>query len=124
MTKVVKHHVRGRDGKFLTPYELQLELPKFKYVVLVDIGEKFQFYEDYLRGNDYMTSSSENRAKVLVSVLGLYLRTHGDISALRSLWRGIGVVFNHQALFTDFDWSKERLSVSILLASYWPCVRP
>ena len=124
VTKVVKHHVRGRDGKLLTPYELQLELPKFKDVVLVDIGEKLPFYDDYLRGTDYMTSSSENRAKVQVSVLGHYLQTHGDISALRNLWRDIGVVVNHQALFTDFDWSKERLSVSILLPSYRPCVRP
>ena len=64
-----------------------------------------------------MTSSSENRAMVQVSVLGHYLRTHGDISALRNLWRDIGVVVNHQALFTDFNWSKERLSVSIPLPS-------
>ena len=24
VTKMVKHHVRGRDGKLLTPYELEL----------------------------------------------------------------------------------------------------
>ena len=117
VTKMVKHHVRGKDGKLLTPYELQLELPKFKDVPLVDIGEKLPFYEDYMRGTDYMTSSSENRARVQVSILGHYLRTHGDISALRNLWSDVGVVVNHQALFTDFDWSRERLSVSILLPS-------
>ena len=59
VTKMVKHYVRGKDGKLLTPYELQLELPKFIDVPLVDIGEKLPFYEDYLRGTDYMTSSSE-----------------------------------------------------------------
>ena len=117
VTKMVKHYVRGKDGKLLTPYELQLELPKFIDVPLVDLGEKLPFYEDYLRGTDYMTSSSENRTRVQVSVLGHYLRTHGDISALRNLWRDVGVVVNHQALFTDFDWSKERLSVSTSLPS-------
>ena len=85
VTKMVKHYVRGKDGKLLTPYELQLELPKFFDVPLVDIGEKLPFFEDYLRGTDYMTSSSENRTRVQVSVLGHYLRTHGDISALRNL---------------------------------------
>ena len=117
VTKMVKHHVRGRDGRLLTPYELQLELPKFIGVELVDIGEKLPFFDDYQQGTDYMASSSENRAKVQVSVFGHYLRAYGDISALRNLWRDIGVVVNHQSLFTDFDWSKERLSVSILLPS-------
>ena len=78
VTKMVKHYVRGKDGKLLTPYELKLELPKFIDVPLVDIGEKLPFNEDYLRGTDYMTSSSENRARVQVSVLGHYLRTYGD----------------------------------------------
>ena len=118
VTKMVKHHVRGRDGRLLTPYELQLELPKFIGVELVDIGEKLPFYDDYQRGTDYMASSSENRTKVQVSVLGHYLRSFGDISTLRNQWRDIGVVVNHQSLFTDFDWSKERLSVSILLPSH------
>ena len=40
ITKKVKHHVRGRDGKLLTPYELQLKLPKFIDAPLVDIGGK------------------------------------------------------------------------------------
>ena len=111
----VKHHVRGKDGRLLTPYELQLELPKFIGVELVDIGEKLPFYDEYAQGVDYMASSSDNRVRVQMSVLGNYLRSYGDISTLRNLWRDVGVVVNHQSLFTDFDWSKERLSVSIFL---------
>ena len=113
ITKKVKHHVRGRDGKLLTPYELQLELPKFIDVPLVDIGEKLPFYDEYIQGTDYMASSSDNRVRIQVSVLGNHLKSYGDISTLRNFWRDIGVVVNHQSLFTDFDWSKERLSVSI-----------
>ena len=111
----IKHHVRGKDGRLLTPYELQLELPKFIGVELVDIGEKLPFYDEYAQGVDYMASSSDNRVRVQMSVLGNYLRSYGDISTLRNLWRDVGVVVNHQSLFTDFDWSKERLSVSIFL---------
>ena len=99
----------------LTPYELELELPKFIGAELVDIGEKLPFYEDLLQGNEYMASTSESRTKIQMSVLGHYLRSYGDISALRHFWRDIVVVVNHQSLFTDFDWSKERLSVSISL---------
>ena len=115
VTKAVTHHVRGRDGRRLTPYELQLELPKFIDEKLVNIGEKLPFYDEYLQGTDYMASSSENRARIQVSVLGNYLRSHGDISTLRSFWRDVGVVVNHLSLFTEFDWSKERLSVENFL---------
>ena len=111
VTKTIKHHVRGRDGRRLTPYELQLELPNFIGEELIDIGEKLPFYDAYLQGTDYMASSSENRARVQVSVLGNYLRSYGDIGMLRNFWRDVGVVVNHQSLFTDFNWSKERLSV-------------
>ena len=59
-----------------------------------------------------MASSSDNRARVQIFILGHYNPTFGDIRALRGLWNDIGVVVNHQALFADFDWGKEQLSVS------------
>ena len=105
--------VRGKDGKLLTPYELAIELPRFKDVELVDIGEKLPFYDEYMAGADHMSSSSENRARIQISVLGRFLPNYGDIDILRSFWRDIGVVVNHQALFTDINWTKERLTVSI-----------
>ena len=105
--------VRGKHGKLLTPYELAMELPYFKDVELVDIGEKLPFYDEYMSGADHMSSSSENRARIQISVLGRFLPHYGDIDLLRNFWRDIGVVVNHQSLFTDFNWTKERLTVSI-----------
>ena len=105
--------VRCKDGKLLTPYELAIELPRFKDVELVDIGEKLPFYDEYMADADHMSSSSENRARIQISVLGRFLPNYGDIDILRSFWRDIGVVVIHQALFTDFNWTKESLTVSI-----------
>ena len=59
-----------------------------------------------------MASSSESRVRIQTSVLGNYIRCFGDISTLRGFWLDVGVLLNHQALFMDFDCSKERLSVS------------
>ena len=115
VTKTVQHQVRGNDDKVLTPYQLQLELPLFIDAELVDIGEKLLFYHEFFTGAQYMASSSDNRARVQISILGHYNPTFGDIRALRGLWNDIGVVVNHQALFADFDWGEEQLSVSILL---------
>ena len=88
-------HVRGKDGKLLTPYVLAIELPRFKNVELVDIGEKLPFYDEYMAGADHMSSSSENRARIQISVLGRFLPNYGDIDILRSFWRDLGVVVNY-----------------------------
>ena len=60
-----------------------------------------------------MSSSSKNRARIQISMLGRFLPTYGDIDILRNFWRDIGVVVNHQSLITDFNWTKERLTVNI-----------
>ena len=113
VTKRRYPQVRGKDGKLLSPYQLALELPKFKDVELVDIGEKLPFYDEFMSGADHKSSSSGNRARIQFSVLGRFFPRYGNIELLRHFWRDIGVIVNHQALFTDFNWTKEQLSVSV-----------
>ena len=112
VTHVDHHQVRGRDGKLLSPSELEAELPKFIDVELVDIGVKLPFDDEFMAGHDHMSSSSENRVRIQISTLGHSLPTFGNLRALRELCKDIGVVVNHQSLFSDFNWGKERLSVS------------
>ena len=57
VTHVVHHHVRGRDGKLLSPLELEAELPKFIHLELVDRGVKLPFYDEFMAGHDHMASS-------------------------------------------------------------------
>ena len=112
VTRVKVHQVRGKDGKLLTPYQLEFELPLFINAPLVEIVQKLPFYDEYMAGTDYMSSSSSNRARVQLSVLAKFLPSSGDIEVLKSFWSDVGVIVNHQSLFTDFNWGKERLSVS------------
>ena len=60
-----------------------------------------------------MSSSSQSRARIQISALGRFLPSYGDIDVLRNFWRDVGVIVSHQALFTDFNWTKERLTVSV-----------
>ena len=115
LNKRLQYQVRGRDGKVLSNYQLQLELPHFIESELVDIGTKLPFYDDAMAGRDYMTSSPQNRARIQISVLGHFLPLSGDIQVLRALWQQIGTAVNHQAIFSDIDWGTARLSVSNLL---------
>ena len=98
-TKTRYPQVRWKDGKLLSPYQLALELPRFKDVELVDIVEKLPFYDEFMSGADHMSSSSENRARTQISVLGRFLPRYGDIELLRHFWRDVGVIVNHQSLF-------------------------
>ena len=50
VTGKVQHRVRGRNGKLLTKIELAKELPNFIHVELVDLGERFPFFDDFIRG--------------------------------------------------------------------------
>ena len=110
VTKKIRHQVRGTDGKVLTPYHFELVLPKFIGTELVDIRENIPFYEEFMAGSQHMASSSGDRARVQISVLGHYLLpSFEDIRALRGLWKNIGVVVNHQVLFADFNWGKNEL---------------
>ena len=111
ITRRTIHQVRGKDGKLLSLYQLELGYPKFKGAPLVDIGKKLPFYEEYMAGTDYMASSSDNRARIQISVLCRFLIHYCDIYVLKGFWSDVGVIVNHQALFTDFNWGKERLSV-------------
>ena len=127
VTKVIHHHVRDGKGLILSPKDLRREYEHFKKAELIDIGEKLPYYYEAMAGSTHMTSSSDNRVRVQISVLGHFLPSIGDLGLLRRLWKDVGVVVNHQALFSDFIWGKESLSVSSftmikpsLLNQRWP----
>ena len=111
----VQRRVRGANGKILTKIELANQLPKFIKAELVDIGERFPFYEDFIRGTTTALVTQEARVKTQLSLVGDFIKTLGDLSVLRNMWARMGAFTNHQATVCDFDWSEERMSVSIFL---------
>ena len=111
----VQHRVRGANGKILTKIELANQLPKFIKAELVDIGERFPFYEDFIRGTTTALVTQEARVKTQLCLVGDFIKTLVDLSVLRNMWARMGAFTNHQATVCDFDWSEERMSVSIFL---------
>ena len=110
----VQHKVRGRNGKVLTKIELAKELPKFIHAELVDIVERFPFYDDFLIGSSTALVTPDSRAKTEICIISDYIQTHGDLSLLRNLWARISSFTNYQATLCDFDWGEEHLTVSII----------
>ena len=67
VTGKVQHRVRGRNGKIITKIELAKELPKFIDAELVDIGERFPFYDDFVKGTSTTLVTPESRAKTQIT---------------------------------------------------------
>ena len=118
VTGKVHHRVRGRNGKILSEIELAREFPKFRHVELIDVGERFPFYEDYLKGNTSALADPQSRAKTQICLVGDFIRSLGDLSALRKLWASAGSFTGYQTSFQDFDWSEEQVMVSSFGHSY------
>ena len=112
VTSKVQHRVRGANGKILSKMELAKALPHFINEELVDIGERFPFYDDYIKGSTTALVTAESRAKTQLCLVGDFAKTQGDMMVLRNLWSRMGSFTNHQATVTDFDWGEERLTVS------------
>ena len=117
VTGKIQHRVRGRNGKILSKVELAQELPKFIHTDFVDVGERFPFYEDNLKGSTTALVTPQSRSKTQICLVGDFIQRQGDLTVLRNLWSGVGSFTDYQAAFHDFDWSDERITVSLIRMS-------
>ena len=109
----IQHRVRGRNGRIMNKMELAKEMPRFIHTELIDIGERFPFYDDFIRGRNTPLVTPESRARTQLCLIGEYIPTYGDLSVLRSMWAKISSFTGYQAAPCDFDWGEERITVSI-----------
>ena len=112
ITGIATHQVRGKDGYVLTPLELEREKPHFIDVPLIDAGDRYPFYDDYMASIGGITNPSDLRTSTLISLIGTFVPQDGNLSLLQNLWTKVGVFTNHQALFSSFDWGSATLTVS------------
>ena len=106
----VHHRVRGRKGKILTKRELAKELPKVIHTELMDVGERFSFYDDFVQGRTTALDRPESRSRTQLRIVADFLGTQGDFSVLRNLWARLSSLTDHQA--SDFDWGEEHMTVN------------
>ena len=120
VTGNVTRQVRGKDGWVLTPVELEREKQLFKDVPLVEAGDRFPFFEDYMTSIGGITNPDDLRTSTLISLI---VPKDGNFSLLQSLWTRVGQFTNHQALFPSSDWGSATLTVSILFSDSQIAIR-
>ena len=116
MSRQIQHRVKGRKGKVLSKIEVAREFQNlFTPSWLVDIGERFPFYDDFTRGRTTPLVTPESRAKTQLCLVGEFIPSHGHLSVLRIMWAKISSFTDHQVTLCDFDWGEERVTRSISL---------
>ena len=84
ITGIVTQQVRGKDGYVLTPLELEKEKPNFIDIPVVDAGDRYPFYDDYMASIGGLTNPSDLRTSTLISLIGTFVPQDGNLSLLQS----------------------------------------
>ena len=112
--KVCPGKIRGRDGRVLYGSRLEAEREVYMELDLPKLLHKRLFYYDVLESKPFTFTTEEDRIRIQITLLTIFLRSGGQHWALEDYWTQVGVATGHSASIADFNWSPARISVSNL----------
>ena len=83
---------------------MELDLP--------ELSHKRPFYYDVLEGKPFTFTTEDDRIRIQINLLTIFLKSGGQLWALEDYWTQVGVATGHSASIADFNWSPARVSVS------------
>ena len=110
--KICPGKVRGRDGRVLYGSKLEAEREVYMELDLPELSHKRPFYYDVLEGKPFTFTSEEDRIRIQINLLTIFLKSGGELWALEDYWTQVGVATGHSASIADFNWSPAHVSVS------------
>ena len=110
--KICPGKLRGRDGRVLYGSKLEAEREVYMELDLPELSHKRPFYYDVLEGKPFTFATEEDRIRVQINLLTIFLISGGQLWALEDYWTQVGVATGHSASMADFSWSPARIFVS------------
>ena len=110
--KICPGKVRGRDGRVLYASKLEAECEVYMELDLPDFSHKRPFHYDVLEGNPFLFTTEEDRIRIQINLLTIFLKSGGQLWALEEYWTQVGVATGLSASIADFNWSPARISAS------------
>ena len=110
--KICPGKVRGRDGRVLYGSKLEAEREVYMELDLPDMSHKRLLYYDALEGKPFTFTTEEDRIRIQINLLTIFLKSGGQLWALEDYWTQVGVATGHSASISDYSWSPARISVS------------
>ena len=103
---------RGRDGRVLYSSKLEAEREFYMELDVPDLDFKRPFYYDVLEGKPFTFTNEESRIRIQINSLMTFLKSGGQLWALKDYWTQVGIATGHSAAIADFNWSPAHISVS------------
>ena len=110
--KIFPGKIRGRDRRVLYGSKLEAEREVHMELDLPELSHKRPFYNDVLEGKPFTFTTEEDRIRVQINLLTIFLRSGGQLWSLEDYWTQVGVATGHSASMADFNWSPARISFS------------
>ena len=110
--KICPGKVRGRHGRVLYGSKLEAEREVYMELGLPELSHKTPFYYDVLEKKPFTFTTEEDRIRIQINFLTIFLKSGGQLWALEDYWSQVGVGTGHSASIADFNWSPARISVS------------
>ena len=85
---------------------MELDLP--------ELPHKRPYYYDVLEGKPYTFTTEEDRIRIQINLLTIFLKSGGQLWAFEDYWTQVGVATGHSTSIADFNWCPARISVSNL----------
>ena len=92
--------------------KLEAEREAYMELDLPELSHKRPFYYDVLEGKPFRFTTEEDRIRVQINLLTIFLKSGGELWALEDYWTQVKVATGHLASIADFIWSPARISVS------------
>ena len=102
--------VRGRDGRVLYGSKLEAQREVYMELDLPELSHKRPFYYVVLEGKTFTFTTEEDRIRIQINFLTIFLKSGGQLWALEDSWTQVGVATGHSASLADFNWSPARIS--------------
>ena len=110
--KICPGKVRGHGRRLFYGSNLEAEREVYMELDLPEFLHKIPFYYDVLEGKPFMFTTEEDRIRIQINFLTIFLKSGGQLWALEEYWIQVGVGSGHSASLADFIWSPARISVS------------
>ena len=97
--------LRGKDARVLYGERLAAERQVHMNCELPGVDYKRPFYYDVVEGKPFVFTKGEDRVRIQLQLLTIFLKGEGNFRILDELWTQVGIVTGNSASSSEFKWS-------------------
>ena len=106
----------GNNARVLYGEKLEEARDKYKQLDVPEPDHKRPYCHDVVEGKPFAFTKEHEKTGLQIHLLITFLRSGGELWGLEEYWTQVGVVTGNSTSTSEFSWSSEHISVSILIS--------